>query len=86
MKPLLALIVSVLALFAFQSADAQTIKNASHQTVAYIKSDGTIQDARYRTIGHIKSDGTVQDARYRTIGHADGIPMQWVAFYFFFHK
>lgn len=61
-------------------------KNASYQTVAHIKSDGTIQDSSYRTIGHIKSDGTVQDASYRTIGHADGIPLKWAAFFFFFSK
>ena len=66
------------------SATAQTVKNASYQTVAHIKSDGTIQDASYKTIGHIKSDGTVKDAYYKTIGHAGDIPMQWAAFYFFF--
>ena len=65
---------------------AQSIKNSSYQTVAHIKSDGTIQDGSYRTIGHIKSDGTVQDANYRTIGHAEGIPLKWAAFYFFFSR
>ncbi len=33
-------------------ASAQTVRNASYQTVAHIKSDGTVQDASYRTIGH----------------------------------
>lgn len=33
-------------------AAAQTIQNASYQTVGYIKTDGTIQDRTYRTIGH----------------------------------
>ena len=50
-------------------ASAQTIQNASYQTVGYIKSDGTIQDKSYRTVGYIKRDGTVQDASYRTIGY-----------------
>ena len=27
---------------------------------------------------------TVKDASYRTIGHADGIPLAWAAYYFFF--
>lgn len=27
---------------------------------------------------------TVQDASYRIIGHAKGIPLRWVACYFFF--
>ena len=40
----------------------------------------------FHTIGYIKSDGTVQDGSYRTIGHADGIPLSWTAFYFFFMK
>ena len=48
---------------------AQTVKDSSYRTAAYIKSDGTVQDSSYRTIGHIKSDGTVQDGRYRTVGH-----------------
>ncbi len=65
---------------------AQRVTNGNYQTVAYIKSDGTIQDGSYRTIGHVKADGTVQDGNYRTIGHADGIPMKWAAFYFFFSK
>ena len=46
----------------------------------------TIKDASYRTVAHIKSDGTIQDASYHTIGHASGIPLQWVALYFFFSK
>ena len=33
-------------------AYAQRVTNASYQTVAHIKSDGTIQDSNYRTIGH----------------------------------
>lgn len=27
---------------------------------------------------------TIKDASYRTIGHADGIPLKWAAYYFFF--
>ena len=46
----------------------------------------TIKDASYRIVAHIKSDGTVQNASYHTIGHASGIPLQWVALYFFFSK
>ena len=81
---------------------AQRVTNGSYQMVANIKSDGTIQDSNYRTIAHIKSDGTVQDGSYRTIGHinngtvkdsnyrsighADGVPMKWAAYYFFFLK
>lgn len=45
-----------------------------------------ITDSSYRTVAHIKSDGTVQDASYRTIGHADGIPMKWAAWLFFFNN
>lgn len=63
-----------------------TVQDGSYRTIGHIKSDGTVQDGSYRTIGHIKSDGTVQDGNYRTIGHADGIPMKWAAFYFFFSK
>ena len=66
------------------SASAQTVQDASYRIVGHIKSDGTIQDSSYRIIGHIKSDGTLQDASYRIIGHAKGIPMRWVALYFFF--
>ena len=63
-----------------------TVQDGSYRTIGHIKSDGTIQDGSYRTVGHIKSDGTVQDGSYRTIGHADGIPLSWTAFYFFFMK
>ena len=97
------LLLLVLSLGFLSVAQGQTIRNASYQSVAHIKSDGTIQDASYRTIGHIKKDGTVQDssyrtvghiredgtvqdASYRTIGHAGGIPMEWAAFFFFFHE
>lgn len=45
-----------------------------------------VTDGSYRTVAHIKSDGTIQDGSYRTIGHAEGIPIKWVAFYFFFSK
>lgn len=62
------LIVAIIIGLGFD-AQAQTITNASHSTVAHVKSDGTIQDSGYHTIGHFKSDGTVQDAGYHTIGH-----------------
>ena len=45
-----------------------------------------IRNPSYQTVAHIKSDGTIQDASYRTIGHAGGIPMEWAAFFFFFHE
>lgn len=45
-----------------------------------------ITNGSYQTVAHIKSDGTIQDSNYRTIGHADGIPMKWAAFFFFFSK
>lgn len=28
----------------------------------------------------------IRNASYRTIGHAGGIPMEWAAFFFFFHQ
>ena len=84
MRHLFLILITLLSVCA--AVSAQTVKNASYQTVAHIKSDGTIQDASYRTIGHVKNDGTVQDASYRTIGHANGIPLRWAAFYFFFSK
>ncbi len=70
----------------FTAMSAQTIKDSGYRAVAYIKSDGTIQDSNYRTIGYIKSDGRVQDASYRTIGYANGIPLRWAAFFFFFRQ
>ena len=85
-RTLLIILGLLLAFFLPETLLAQRITNGSYQTVAHIKSDGTIQDSSYRTIGHIKSDGTVQDSTYRTIGHADGIPMKWAAFFFFFSK
>lgn len=45
-----------------------------------------VTDSGYCTVAHIRSDGTIQDAGYRTIGHAEGIPLRWAAFYFFFRK
>ena len=83
MKRLILILIAFFALCCC-SVYAQRVTNSSYQTVAHIKSDGTIQDASYRTIGHIKDDGTVQDSNYRTIGHAEGIPMAWAAWYFFF--
>ncbi len=46
----------------------------------------SIKDASYLTVGHVREDGTVMDSSYRTVGHAKGIPLQWAAFYFFFHE
>ena len=69
MKRLLEISLAILFCAVCLDATAQTIQNASYQTVAHIKSDGTIQDASYRTVGHIKDDGTIQDSSYRTIGH-----------------
>ena len=46
----------------------------------------TIKNSSYQTVAHIKSDGTVQDSNYRAIGHANGVPLKWAAFYFFFRK
>jgi len=86
MKHILGTILTILLLAASVEAAAQTIQNASYQTVGYIKSDGTIQDSSYRTVGYVKDDGTVQDASYRTIGYAKDIPRKWAAFYFFFQK
>ena len=43
-----------------------------------------VTNSGYQTIAHIKSDGTIQDAGYHTIGHADGIPITWAAWFFFF--
>ena len=75
----------LLCLFlACAAASAQRITDSGYRTVAHIKSDGTVQDASYRIIGHIRKDGLVQDASYRTIGHADGIPLKWAAWLFFF--
>ncbi len=54
MKRLLHSILTILLLAASVEAAAQTIQNASYQTVGYIKSDGTIQDRSYRTIGYVK--------------------------------
>lgn len=45
-----------------------------------------ISDSSYRTVAHFKSDGTLQDASYRTIGHADGVPLRWAAYIFFFKR
>lgn len=86
MKRLLIIAGLVLATVLGFDAAAQQVTDSGYRTVAHIKSDGTIQDGSYRTVGHVKSDGTVQDASYRTIGHADGIPLKWAAFYFFFLK
>lgn len=87
MKSLLRIFVFLVVLCGISlRMSAQTIKNSSYQTVAHIKSDGTMQDDSYRTIGYIKSDGRVQDSSYRTIGHANGVPLKWAAFYFFFRK
>ena len=44
----------------------------------------TVTNGSYSTVAHFRSDGTVMDASYSTIGHAQGVPMKWAAFYFFF--
>ena len=64
--------------------DNGLVQDTSYRVIGHIKDDGTVQDASYRIIGHIRKDGLVQDASYRTIGHADGIPMKWAAWHFFF--
>ena len=61
-----------------------TIQNSNYSTIGHIKSDGTVQDGNYRTVAYLKDNGTVQDSSYRTIGYAEGIPVRWAAYYFFF--
>ena len=80
------LLLIAFALCVSFSALAQTVTDSSYRIVAHIKPDGTIQDSSYRTLGYIRKDGSVQDASYRIIGHADGIPLAWAAFYFFFSE
>ncbi|MBO4918081.1 MAG: hypothetical protein J5374_09425 [Bacteroidales bacterium] len=43
-----------------------------------------VTDSGYRAVAFIKPDGTIQDASYKIIGHAEGIPVRWTAFFFFF--
>ncbi len=77
--------VFVLCLFALSTgAYAQRVTDSGFGTIAFIKSDGTIQDSGFKVIGHFKENGTIQDSSFRVIGHADGIPMRWAAWYFFF--
>ncbi len=77
--------VFVLCLFALSTgAYAQRVTDSGFGTIAFIKSDGTIQDSGLKVIGHFKENGTIQDSSFRVIGHADGIPMRWAAWYFFF--
>ena len=77
--------VFVLCLFALSTgAYAQRVTDSGFGTIAFIKSDGTIQDSGFKVIGHFKENGTIQDSSFRVIGHADGIPMKWAAWYFFF--
>ena len=52
MRRLQTILIAVFLLAVSMGAAAQTIQNASYQTVGYIKTDGTIQDRTYRTIGH----------------------------------
>ena len=61
-----------------------TIQDSSFRIIGHIKGDGTVQDSSYKVIGHVRKDGLVQDSSFRVIGHADGIPMRWAAWYFFF--
>ena len=77
--------VFVLCLFALSTgAYAQRVTDSGFGTIAFIKSDGTIQDSGFKVIGHFKENGTIQDSSFRVIGHADGIPMRWAAWFFFF--
>ena len=77
--------VFVLCLFALSTgAYAQRVTDSGFGTIAFIKSDGTIQDSGFKVIGHFKENGTIQDSSFSVIGHADGIPMRWAAWYFFF--
>ena len=77
--------VFVLCFFALSTgAYAQRITDSGFGTIAFIKSDGTIQDSGFKVIGYFKDNGTIQDSSFRVIGHADGIPMKWAVWYFFF--
>ena len=77
--------VFVLCLFALSTgAYAQRVTDSGFGAIAFIKSDGTIQDSGFKVIGHFKENGTIQDSSFRVIGHADGIPMKWAVWYFFF--
>ena len=52
----------------------------------YISQRPAEQDASFKVSGYFKKDGTIQDSSFRTIGHADGIPMKWAAYFFFFQN
>ena len=86
MKRTILFFVFIFSLVFATEAGAQRVTDSGYKVVANIKADGTIQDSSYKIIGHITSDGMVQDASYKTIGHADGIPVRWAAFYFFFRN
>ena len=66
--------------------DNGAVQDRSFRTIGYIKADGTVQDSGFRTIGYVRKDGIIQDASFRTIGHADGIPLKWAAYFFFFQN
>ena len=68
----------------FNSATAQTVRNANNASIATIESDGTVRDQSNRTLGKVESDGTVRDSSNRTPGTAKGVPMRYAALYFFF--
>ena len=86
MKRLLNILLPICILLIGTGAYAQRITDSGFRTIAHLKSDGTIQDASFKVSGYFKKDGTIQDSSFRTIGHADGIPMKWAAYFFFFQN
>lgn len=52
----------------FNSATAQTVRNANNASIATIESDGTVRNSSNAMIGCIESDGDIRDRSNRSLG------------------
>ncbi len=58
----------LLMVICFGLSYSQTIQSKNHDTIGYIKPDGTIQDSKHSTAGYIKSDGNILNKNHSTNG------------------
>ena len=79
------IIIVLLLLLACQTVSSQYLYDRSNMTIGKVESDGYVKDRSNMNLGRIKPDGYVLDRSNMTIGRAKGVPISYVAVFFFFH-
>ena len=60
------------------------IRNSNNSSMGKVENNGVVRNSNNSTLGKVESDGTIRDSNNHTIGYAKGVPMRYVAAFFFF--